>query len=258
MKHELVLKSNNNVNFFYSRSINEIPSVKHFFSTRIGGISKGLYSSLNLGIYTSDKDKNLVANFNNIFEAASMDNNKIVYLRQVHSDIFHVVDEYNYGDILEKEGDALITSSKGIAIGVFTADCVPIILVDEKKNIISVVHAGWRGTSLKIVYKVLKYMIKTLFVNPINIKVAIGPSIQKCCYEVNKEVAEKFKYSSKVNEKWYVDLLKENIDQMVEIGVLVDNIETGNLCTMCNPKLFYSYRRDNGNTGRLGTFIQIV
>jgi polyphenol oxidase len=258
MNQKLLLKRNNNVEFFYSKIINENRNIKHFFSTRIGGVSEDSYSNLNLGIYTSDQKKNVITNFNNIFSAAGMDNNKIVYLRQVHSDIFHMVDEFNYNEIKGLEGDALITSSKGIAIGVFTADCVPILIVDEKKGIISVVHAGWRGTNLKIVYKVLKYMINILEVNPSNVKVAIGPSIQKCCFEVSKEVAELFKYSTRINEKWYVDLLMENIDQIIGSEVPLDNIETSKLCTMCNPSLFYSYRRDNGDTGRLGSFIQII
>jgi polyphenol oxidase len=258
MKQEFILKSSKGVDFFYSKNINENSNVKHFFSTRIGGVSEGTYSKLNLGIYTCDQEKNVTTNFDRIFAAAGMDNKKIVFLKQVHSDIFHIVDDFNYLNIRGSEGDALITSSKGIAIGVFTADCVPILIVDEEKEVIAVVHAGWRGTNLKIVNKVLKYMIDILEVNPNNVKVAIGPSIQKCCFEVTKEVAELFKHSYVINSKWYVDLIKENIDQIVESEVPINNIETGKLCTMCDQRLFYSYRRDNGDTGRLGTFIQLV
>jgi polyphenol oxidase len=258
MKQELILKSSNNVDFFYSKGMSINNDIKHFFSTRIGGVSGEVYHSLNLGIYTSDQDKNLTANFNNIFEAAGMDNNKIIYLRQVHSDIFHMVDELNYNDIIGKEGDAIITASKGIAIGVFTADCVPILLGDENKKIIAAIHAGWRGTNLRIVHKVIKYMIDVLGASPHNIKAALGPCIQKCCFEVKKEVALEFKYSWKINEKWYVDLIMENIAQLAEMGIPMENIETGNLCTVCNSGLFFSYRRDNGSTGRLGAFIQMV
>jgi YfiH family protein len=258
MEDGLITKNVMGIKVINSQIIGSIPNVRHFFSTRVGGISEGFFSSLNLGIYTEDSKDKVSNNLMRILSAVEMNQNKIVYLKQIHSDRFHVVNEDNYMKIKETEGDALITTSKEIAIGVFTADCVPILLADDKRNLAAVVHAGWRGTNLNIVYKVLDHIINIMGSAPQNIKAALGPSIGKCCFEVKNEVAEKFKHVKVVKDRWYIDLLMENIDQIKRAGVPDSNIDYGELCTSCNPELFYSFRRDKGITGRLGTFIQII
>lgn len=258
MNRELIFKNENEVKFFTSDSLNNIKNVRHFFSTRIGGISEGYYSNMNLGIYTSDRRENVDDNFKKIIKCAGMSMDKLVYLKQVHGDNFYVVDENNYSNIIGSEGDALITRTKGITIGVFTADCVPIILVDSKKDIIAVIHAGWKGTKLRIVEKILNYLINTLGARPQDIFAAIGPSIGHCCFEVQWDVAKNFKHKLQSYNNWYVDLGQENIDQIINYGIPIEAIEGGNICTMCDKELFFSYRRDNGYTGRLGTFIQLI
>lgn len=257
MKSELVLKESNDVRFFVSSKIDKLNGVKHFFSTKLGGVSSGHYESLNLGVYTNDLRENVNINFEKVFSEASMDLQKIVYLNQIHSDKFHLVDEENFHEIIGKDGDALITRTRGIALGVFTADCVPIILTDRSCSFIAVIHAGWKGTKEIIAGKVLKYIISEMRVSPVDILAAVGPSICKNCFEVKEDVAFKFKHRKNDNEIWFVDLWQENIDQLLESGVLPDNIDCGDLCTKCNEELFYSYRRDDGKTGRLGTFIQL-
>lgn len=258
MDKNLILKNDEGLKFYISKNLNNISFIKHFFSTKIGGVSEGVYNSLNLGIYTDDNKENISVNFNKILFSAGMQNNKVVYLKQVHGDRFYIVDDNNYNNIIGLDGDALITKSKDIAIGVFTADCVPIILVDRYQKIIAVVHAGWKGTQLKIVSKVLNHIIKEMGAKPENIFAAIGPSIGQCCFEVKKDVAEMFNYKIQTQGKFYVDLWKENIKQVIDIGIPETNIECENLCTMCGSELFFSYRRDNGDTGRQGTFIQII
>lgn len=258
MEQGLSLENRNEVQFYISNKINKISNVKHFFSTRIGGVSLGQFKSMNLGIYTSDDGKNINFNLSKIIKKADLSMDKVVFLNQIHGDKYHLVDNSNYSEILGKDGDALITSTKGIAIGVFTADCVPIILVDGEMGIVAVVHGGWKGTQQKIVGKVLDYMINTMGSRSDNILAAIGPCINKCCFEVSEDVARKFNHKTIRNNKWYVDLVAENIDQIMEHGILEESIDHGNLCTMCNKELFFSYRRDKGVTGRLGAFVQLI
>lgn len=257
MGNNIIMQNIEGTHFFISENIRKLNSSSHFFSTRVGGRSEGAYKSLNLGVYTKDDTKDVGYNFERIFECCSMGGNKTVYLNQVHSDRFHVVDNDNYKEILNSEGDALITATPGITIGVFTADCVPILVQDVENKIVSAIHAGWKGTFLNIAGKVLAYIIECMGSKPENIYAAIGPSIGPCCFEVKEEVAEKFTYKSFRNDKWFVNLWKENYEHIKECGIPMENIDAGSLCTKCNEELFFSYRRDNGVTGRMGSFIAL-
>ncbi|MBZ4663836.1 MAG: pgeF [Caloramator sp.] len=228
--------------------------IKHFFSTRIGGYSEGDFSQHNLGIYTEDKCAP-----KNLFKALT-DNNmnidKAVYLRQVHGDEIYIVNSENYREVKSKFGDALITKEKGIPIGVFTADCVPIIIVDYINKIIAVVHAGWKGTDKRILRKTIEKMVKEFDCDCENMYVVLGPAIASCCFEVGEDVYNKFNFREKRDGKYYVDLFLENKKQALDLGVLDRNILLSNICTKCNNDLFYSYRV-NTNTGRIGTFISL-
>lgn len=258
MSEKFVKNRINDVEFFTSTSLEGIDFIKHFFSTRIGGKSTGPFESMNLGIYTGDAPENVQYNLNKMFDSAKMHNDKITYLKQEHSDKFYIVDNKNFPDIRGRYGDALITAEKGIAIGVFTADCVPVILVDTHNRIAAVVHAGWKGTELKITSKVLNYMMSNMGTDSKDITAAIGPSIGPCCFEVGLEVAEKFTCIFERENKFYVDLWKENIKQITDCGVLRDRISNSMVCTSCNIGIVFSYRRESGNTGRLGTFVELI
>lgn len=232
--------------------------IKHFFSTRVGGENQGEFSNLNLGVYTNDNNEAVEKNFKTIFKAAAMELNRAVYLKQVHGDRFYVVDNENFMDIKGKYGDALITRTPNISIGVFTADCVPILVFDENEGAVAAVHAGWKGTDLKILKKVISHMIEEMKCSPKNIRVALGPSIGPCCFEVMDDVAGRFTETREDSGRLYVNLWEENRIQALEAGIPDENIISGKLCTMCNEKLFFSYRRDNGNTGRMASFIQLT
>jgi polyphenol oxidase len=254
----LTLNKVGSTEFYTCDKITNLGFASHFFSTKIGGVSEGFYESLNLGIYTDDLSENIDDNFNRIFKASNMETEKITYLLQKHGSEFHSVDSGNYRETCGKDGDAIITNTSGIAIGVFTADCVPIILVDSVKKVVAVVHAGWKGTYLNIVKKVFEYMKKSMGCSESNVIAVLGPSIGPCCFEVGSDVADKFTFVNKDNDSYYVDLWKENAKQIEDCGVRKDNIIGSGLCTMCEKDKFFSYRRDNGKTGRLGTFIQII
>lgn len=258
MERELCKKNNNGIEYYTANELLGFKATKHFFSSKLGGISKGEYNALNLGVYTSDAEANITANFKGIFNETEMHLEKLTYLQQIHSNQFIVVTKENFNEVRGFQGDALITAEKGIAIGVFTADCVPILVVDSQNKIVAAIHAGWKGTDLKIVKKVIGSMIEEMGSKVKDIHCAIGPSIGPCCFEVGKEVADKFDSVSSRNNRLYVDLWKENINQLKELGIGRENIACSRLCTFCMKDSFYSYRREAGKTGRLGAFIEII
>lgn len=245
------------VKLIKSMQIEDTGYFEHFFSTRVGGQSADCYHSLNLGAFTDDKNENITENFKRVFNVSGMKESKIVYLKQIHSDTFHVVDKENYIKIKNSLGDAIITASREIAIGIFTADCVPIIAADKKGRAAAVIHAGWKGTNLNIAVKVIDYMVNYMGIERDDILVSLGPAIGPCCFQVGSNVAEKFKNVLNRNGKYFVDLFKENINNLRDAKISEKNINSIDLCTYCNSDLFYSYRRDNNNTGRMGTFIMI-
>lgn len=258
VKNDFMRNEYNDLVYYTSGAIENLGFIKHFFSTRIGGNSTGDYNTLNLGIYTDDANENVNYNLNKVFKAAKMNFNKKVYLYQQHSSVFHIANGSNYKHLIGIDGDALITTCNNIPIGIFTADCVPIIIVDKINKITAVVHAGWKGTDRKIVKNVVLHMVSKMGTDPLNIIAAIGPSIGSCCFEVGPDVASKFYYVEKRHDKYYVDLWKENIKQLNECGVSFENISCSDICTACNTNTFFSYRAEHGKTGRMGTFIEII
>lgn len=183
---------------------------------------------------------------------------------QIHSDIVNKVSASNICD--KHEGDALITNIKKVPLLVFTADCVPIAIIDKKNKAIGAVHAGWRGTYEKIAQKTIDEMSKNYNTNPDDIVCVIGPSIGPCCYEVSKELVEKFNtnltnYNEKFyiidNDKYYLDLWKINEYILQASGVNKNNIINLNLCTSCNSDKFHSYRKHQQTPERIGMIIEI-
>lgn len=183
---------------------------------------------------------------------------------QIHSDIVNKVDEKNIGS--KKEGDALITNLKNVPLLVFTADCVPIAIIDKNKKSIGLVHAGWRGSYEKIPKKAIDSMISAYKTNPNDLICIIGPSIGKCCYEVSKELIEKFKiiipnkneeFYKIENGRYYLDLWKVNEIILMDSGVKKENIINLNICTSCQSDKFHSYRKHNKTPERIGMILQI-
>ncbi|WP_160680083.1 peptidoglycan editing factor PgeF [Clostridium sp. C8-1-8] len=186
--------------------------------------------------------------------------NKISYLKQIHSDKIIIADDSTELSGLI-EGDALITSCGDTLIGVFTADCVPVLIYDINKKVIAAVHSGWKGTYNSIVMKTVETMINDFQCTVESIKVFIGPHIKQCCYEVSKELIDKFKaeklYSDKnINSGRYLSLEKCIEAQLINIGVDKTNILKSNLCTLCEKKVkLHSYRKDGEHSGRMFTYI---
>ncbi|MGL6105489.1 peptidoglycan editing factor PgeF [Romboutsia sp.] len=183
---------------------------------------------------------------------------------QIHSDIVTLINKDNIGQKIE--GDALITNINKVPLLIFTADCVPIGIIDKKNKAIGVVHAGWRGTYDKIAQKTIEKMSKEFNTNPKDLICVIGPSIGPCCYEVSEELVEKFntnftncneKFYIIRNNKYYLDLWKINEYILETSGVKKENIINLNLCTSCKHDEFHSYRKHNQTTKRIGMIMEI-
>lgn len=173
-------------------------------------------------------------------------------VKQVHGDTICDLDLLDELPPVESiEADAIVTSRKGLAIGVRTADCAPLLVADQKQPLVAVIHSGWRGTVAKISLKVIQYLQSEKGSDPSDLFVAIGPCIQGSCYEVGEEVTG-------VQVTRYFDMVAENQSLICEGGVLPDHIEMLDYCTHCRGDLFHSYRRDGERAGRQISWIQLL
>lgn len=183
---------------------------------------------------------------------------------QVHSDKVNIIKEDNIKS--KEEGDALITNLKNVPLLLFTADCVPVAIIDKKLKVIGLAHAGWKGTYLEIANRTIESMIKEYGSNVDDLTCVIGPSIGECCYEVSLDLYEKFKnkfkdnsdnlYSIKDN-KHYLNLWNINKYSLKNIGVKEENIISLDICTNCNSDKFHSYRAHDKTPYRIGTILEI-
>ena len=225
--------------------IYNLGKIKIIFSTAINDRSFNRHKSFG------------VENLNSIVKDFNLDD--IQYLDQVHSDKVFIYDGLNK-NIKDEEGDAIITNVDNTAIGVFTADCVPIIIADVKNNIIASIHSGWRGTFNSIIVKTLEKMLNEFKTDISETKVFIGPHIRQCCYEVSEELKKSFIEKTNIDE----DILFKNrnlsmeeciLKDLREFGVRENNIYSLNLCTYCeNDTKLFSYRKSVGTYGRLFSF----
>ena len=169
-------------------------------------------------------------------------------LRQIHSNRVLLAQ----GSGCAGEGDALITQAPGLALSIRTADCFPILLADLRVGAVAAIHAGWRGTVAGIAPETVRRMGAEFGTDPSDLFAAIGPGIGVCCYEVGDEVARRFGQPGKGK----VDLAETNRAQLLECGVRAERIESIGRCTVCEPEIFYSYRRQGEKAGRMVSFIR--
>jgi len=192
----------------------------------------------------------------------------LISLKQVHGEEIAIFngDKEEAAELWGKEGDALITRTPGFAIGVFTADCLPILLFDPQQRVVAAVHAGWRGTAQGVVKKVVAKMAEKFSCRREEIQAGLGPAIGPCCYEVDEPVESAFRQKGHPWEffaslrrpgKWSLDLKKANTHLLEEAGVSKGNITILDDCTACQPDLFFSYRREKGTRGRHLNFIAL-
>jgi len=193
----------------------------------------------------------------------------LVSLKQVHGDRIRAYQGAAEGavDLWGEEGDALVTTVPRAAIGVFTADCLPILLFEPQQRVVAIVHAGWRGTAQELTRKVVEKMVAAFNCCRETIKAALGPCIGPCCYEVDEPVEASFRRnglpweifsSCSGSGKWSLDLQKANIHLLEKAGVNKKNTLLLNYCTSCRSDLFFSYRREKGTPGRHLNFISLI
>lgn len=238
------------------------------FTTRHEGVSRPPYNSLNLGMNTLDSPHNVEGNRNILARHFGIEQGNLVTVNQVHGDDILVIDEANpdFSHFLKLECDGIITNQPDVMIGICVADCIPILLLDPVRRVVAALHAGWKGTAAGIARKGVEAFVKLFNSDPRDIMAAVGPGIGQCCYEVDAPVMEAFAkggqdtalFTRESGEgKYRFDLSAANHHQLMWAGVPEANIESANLCVSCNKDLFFSYRRDGGETGRQMGFIML-
>ncbi len=242
------------------------------FTTRIGGFSKKPYDTLNLGLHTAEQDNIVIKNRKKLYKVLNYKSENIIYGEQIHSNNIKVVTAGDKGKGVWDHAktvpkmDGLIATDSKIILGGHFADCVPIYILDKKKGNFSLVHAGWKGTYKKILAKAINFFKKGLGSSLENLIVILGPSISGQKYEVGSDLIDKFKeefdfpssYFMKINNNFFLDIKEVNKMIALQKGIKKENIFISNLCTYNDEKLFYSYRRDQGKTGRMAAFISRI
>ncbi|MBD5550682.1 MAG: peptidoglycan editing factor PgeF [Lachnospiraceae bacterium] len=285
-------KAENGVTYLTFPGLERTGVVRHLFSTRMGGVSEGIYASMNLSYTRGDEKEAVDENYHRIAACLDSKVEDMVCSDQTHTDHIRLVtaEDKGKGVIRPKDYrdvDGLITQEKGIVLCTFYADCVPLFFVDPVKKAIGLSHSGWRGTVQKIGKKTVEEMGKAFGTDPKDVRAAIGPSICQDCYEVSEDVIEEFRKAfpeaaagaeslefpglrsesrGRVRLLWYptkpgkyqLDLWEANRQIMLEAGIPETQIEVTDLCTCCNPDLLFSHRASHGKRGNLGAFMKLV
>lgn len=207
-------------------------------------------------------EEELEKNYKIIKEKIGYNFDKVIRPKQNHTTNIGIVTKDNIDDAFDQT-DGLVTSIKGIALGICVADCQAIMLYDPVNEIIANIHSGWKGTLNKIIVNAVEIMINEFNCNPENLIVYISPSINRCCFEVDEDVKDMFldsynniedcvyeKQNEENKQKFYIDTIEINRRNLIQMGVKEENIEISSSCTKCNGNIYYSYRNEKENSGR--------
>jgi len=243
------IRHSNGIEIITAPALETYPEVVHGFSTRNGGISRGPFRSLNLGMVEGDTLKNILVNRKRFCNTLSFAPSNLLQSEQVHGTNIAIVEANDPpGQV-----DALITNQRNLFLSVRVADCAPVLLYEPEKHVVAAVHAGWRGTANAIIASTVKAMVDRFDVNPEQIVASIGPVLSQCCYEIQNDVARHFSAEEVVRRKGglFLDLVGAIRNRLRSAGLAETNIHASDFCTACQPDLFYSHRRDRGVTGRM-------
>ena len=233
------------------------------FSTRKGGISEPPYATANMAYHVGDDSLRVKENRRLLSVAVTGREEVPVYTAsQVHGNRFLLLDcstPMAVNELENQPADSLITASREILLGIMTADCLPVLLIDRQARAVAAVHAGWRGILARVVPRTITAMEVNYGVNPADLLVLLGPCISRCCYQVGEELIRKFAaeppfaadhtWHEELSGNYYLDLVRLQVLQLQEMGVLPAAIKSADLCTACE-NFFFSYRREHGITGR--------
>lgn len=261
------------VPFLMFPALEETGTVIHGFSTRLGGVSEGIFSSMNVSFTRGDREEAVRENYRRLGRAMGFSCEDLVCSDQTHTTNLRVVTEEDRGKGFTRpkdyrDVDGLVTDVPGLVLATFYADCVPLYLVDPVRRCIGLSHAGWRGTVGKIGKKTVELMKEQYGSRPEDLRVAIGPSICQDCYEVSEDVIEQFRaafeerlwpelFYSKENGKYQLNLWRANELGFLEAGLKPEQIAVTDICTCCNPQLLFSHRASHGKRGNLGAFLML-
>ena len=249
---------------YYVFDIFDRNKLVHGIFTRHGGVSQSYYHSLNLGGNNGDPRENVIENRSRLFNVIGKEVESLFDVWQVHSSEIVSTNSPRPLDAEHLKADSILTNVPGITLFMRFGDCVPILLHDPVKNVISLIHAGWPGTVLKIVKHTVEKMRLNYGCNPANIVAGIGPSIGPDHYEIRQDVSAKFEESfgvdsdfilEKREKKIYLNLWKANSLLLEQSGV--KNIQISGICTACNVGDWFSHRAEKGKTGRFGAVISL-
>ena len=268
-----ILKNTDSVPFIAFKSLEDIPWLGCGFSTRLGGVSKGIFSTMNMSFTRGDDEACVRENIRLFSESAGFDFSHIVMPHQCHTTNVRVVGRNEWGCGVTGPGcmeeiDGQITNEDDTVLYCLGADCVPVFMVDVEKRTIAASHAGWKGTVNNIVKATINRMISEFDCNPQNMKAVIGPSICVDCYEVSEDVAsvfiDKYRFLDDVTKvvrpasgsfeenptgKFYLDLWEANRINLINSGLKSENIEISGYCTKCHPDMLFSHRHHGDERG---------
>lgn len=261
-----VLNKKGDFEYYTISSFEETGLVKHGFTTRRGGVSKGCYESMNLRFNCDDSRENVLENFKRASEGFDMEYEKLILSKQVHETNIHTASAADFGNGISKENrfksvDALITDEPGVPIVTLFADCVPVFFLDKKKRVIALAHSGWRGTVGRISQKTIQKMKRDYGSCSEDIMTAIGPSIREECFEVGDDVAQIFMNEFgdecvvRYGERYHVNMQKAIKKQLCEEGIT--QVDDSRICTCCNSDFLFSHRKTDGKRGNMGAFMEL-
>jgi len=269
----MVEKKINLLTILFFENLLKCKEIRHFISTRKGGVSKPPFDSLNLGLNVGDDPDNVLKNRKRLATTIGIPLRSFTIGEQIHSGNITIISEESRGkgSTNNKEAinatDAMVTNIVDICLVILVADCVPILFFDPVQRAIGVAHAGWKGTLQLIAQKTVMAMEKAFGSSPQDIIVGVGPSIGPCCYKVGPDVIsqvetifhtrKEFILNESKSGEGYFDLWKANLTQLLHAGIKRKNIEMAMMCTCHNPELFFSYRHQRGVTGRFCAGITI-
>ena len=258
----VILKNPGDLPCFQAEGI----GASHCFTTRLGGVSSGFLSSMNIGTSRGDSRENVLKNYEILGKTLGFDPHNAVLSHQTHSDIVYAAEGKDAGAGLYEaplsQCDALITNEKGLALVIFTADCTPILFWDPVTGAVGAAHAGWRGTAQAIAAKTAEAMEKNFGCRPQDLRAAIGPNIGACHFETGSDVPQAMlqafgrdaePFIRPQGEKFYVDLKAINAMILKKAGVT--HIEISDACTVCREDLFWSHRKVGQQRGSQGAVI---
>ncbi len=271
---QMYLKEAQGVPYFVFRNLEDTKLVRHGFSTRMGGVSKGHLAELNLSFTRGDDPERVRENFTRIGNAMGFDTGSLVFSQQTHTTNVRVATEEDRGSGFTKplrytDVDGLITNVPGLMLATFYADCVPLFFVDPVHRAVGLSHSGWKGTVGRMGKATVERMTEIFGTRPEEVLAAVGPSICQDCYEVSEDVASAFRKEfrdqaderllyQKENGRYQLNLWRANEIVLLEAGVRPEHLAITNVCTCCNPELMFSHRASQGRRGNLGAFLGLL